>query len=240
MSLSTTQRSALRAHKHDASHGDFKSNDGDTFQKRAVCREALHRVQPRGPEGGYLRRERQAGDRVRGQTSAKPEMLQETPSRPTPSPVAAESQGQDACKCVQQRAERKNTRGRAAEGVCVRACARAGLSRQAGWRCPLGTLATTLRAGLVSCHQTAALSLLPSPPLPRLGAGAQADEATQTGPLCAGSGGFITRGLSLSSAPRPQHERPGSCCPRLGEPSGRHVNSSASTSSLEYKTTYTN
>ena len=110
----------------------LQKHDGDTFQKRAVCREALHRVQPRGPEGGYLRRERQAGDRVRGQTSAKPEMLQETPSRPTPSPVAAESQGQDACKCVQQRAERKNTRGRAAEGVCVCVSVRACRPESAG------------------------------------------------------------------------------------------------------------
>lgn len=179
------QWSALRVHKHDASHGDFKSNDSDTFQKHTVCHEALHRCSPRDQKAvtSEGRGRQGTGSEVRCQRSQR--CYKKHPA----GPLRAQWQQKVRVRThasVCSKEQRGRTLVGGPRGVCVCACARAGLGQQAGRQCPLGTLATTLHAGLVSCHQTAALSLLPSPPLPRLGAGAQADEATQTGPLCVG------------------------------------------------------
>ena len=134
----------------------------------------------------------------------------ETPTRAIPRPVAGESQCQDTCKSVQQRGRKLHDKGcsvRACVRVCVCVCVQACESAHriavpyTSWP-PYSVqgLSAAIRQAHVWPQPRACFPLHPNP---RLGAEAQADEATQTRPLCAGSGGSITRGLYPSSAPPP-------------------------------------
>ena len=130
---------------------------------------------------------------------------------------------------------------RAAESECVCVCARRPVSQHTGRRCPMGTLAAMLVAGLVSClpsdKHTSGHSPRPAPSStsglkPRL------TKPPGQGPSGPGLGAPSPVGCPRVQFPHPQHKRPGSCCSHLGEPSGRHVNSSACTSFLKHETTY--
>ena len=139
----------------------------------------------------------------------KPEMLQKHP----PGPFRDQWQEKASVRTHASLCSKEEENSMTRAAVCVRVCVCACVCVQACESAhriavPYTSWPPYSVQGLSAAIRQAHVwpqprACFPLHPYPRLGAEAQADEATQTRPLCAGSGGSITRGLYPSSAPPP-------------------------------------